>query len=37
MLYIRGNLVRHGLVKDFEDWPRSSLYHDVTSHNDATS
>ncbi len=37
MLYIRGNPIRHGLVKDFEDWPYSSFYHDIGGHNDAMS
>jgi putative transposase len=36
MIYIRGNPVRHGLVKDLEDWQHSSFYQDM-GQNDAMS
>jgi putative transposase len=36
MIYIRGNPVRHGLVKDLEDWQHSSFYQNF-SQNDAMS
>jgi putative transposase len=32
-VYIRGNPVRHGLVKRFEDWPHSSFYQGVVPHD----
>jgi putative transposase len=30
--YIRGNPVRHGLVKNIEDWPHSSFYNGGPQH-----
>jgi putative transposase len=35
-IYICGNPVRHGFVKDFEDWPHSSFYQNM-GQNDAMS
>jgi putative transposase len=36
MIYIQGNPVRHGLVKDLEDWQHSSFYQN-RGQNDAMS